>query len=363
MSVDEKKIAQIYGYMPKFDERFVNYVLECVENDDTAQVDLVSIIDEMVGEDKERTIVVPLSGGLDSRLILAALLSSKHKYNVRAITFGEPGLWDTQFARDFAKSVSVPWEFIDLRDDIWDLKILQNLYEDGEGPVWFVDRYLNQLARMRYEGAIVFSGFMGDPLAGSHLAKSPSGTVREAIALFDKRNRLQTEDGLMLKFDWATIDSCVTRAHGYLTIDEVLDFGIRQASLIRPIVAPEAADYVKCPFLHPSWVKFCLSQPYKARLNCAWYWAYAFKNFPILKNCPFKQDKNGEKSTLSGNIHRIRRALSRKSGRDFFDQNQNYLQLNSSIENYPHLRRFIGANSRGSVLDTTMEYSRKLLCR
>ncbi|HUO41842.1 MAG TPA: asparagine synthase-related protein [Methylomirabilota bacterium] len=65
-----------------------------------------------------RTIVVPLSGGLDSRLIV--LMLKKIGYDaVVAFTYGRPGNRESNISRKVAARLGVPWHFIPYTNQAW----------------------------------------------------------------------------------------------------------------------------------------------------------------------------------------------------------------------------------------------------
>ena len=72
-------------------------------------------------------LVLELSGGLDSRAILAAM-TPQMRSNARALTLGEPGETDWELAKQIAGSFNIPHDFIDMRglnnltpEQAWDL--------------------------------------------------------------------------------------------------------------------------------------------------------------------------------------------------------------------------------------------------
>jgi asparagine synthase (glutamine-hydrolysing) len=116
------------------------------------------------------SIGITLSGGLDSRAILAALPDTTHL--VSTVTFGRHGCLDERIARRVARSKGVGHEFLEISDDNW------------LGPrlhgVWLTDGQLNLmdmhgiefLGTIRGWYDINLSGFLGDAvLGGSYMLK------------------------------------------------------------------------------------------------------------------------------------------------------------------------------------------------
>jgi asparagine synthase (glutamine-hydrolysing) len=68
---------------------------------------------------KNRTIVVPLSGGLDSRCIVAML----HRLGVRSVlcySYGLPGNRESRISRKVATGLGYRWEFVEYTRELWE---------------------------------------------------------------------------------------------------------------------------------------------------------------------------------------------------------------------------------------------------
>lgn len=65
-----------------------------------------------------RSIVVPLSGGYDSRLIVLMLKKLGYE-NVIAFSYGKPGNKESAISRQVAESLGIRWEFVPYSSDLW----------------------------------------------------------------------------------------------------------------------------------------------------------------------------------------------------------------------------------------------------
>ena len=78
-----------------------------------------------------RTIVVPLSGGYDSRLIVLMLKRMRYE-NVVAFSYGRPGNHESEISKQVAGNLSIRWEFVEYSNELW-----REWYESPEMKVYF----------------------------------------------------------------------------------------------------------------------------------------------------------------------------------------------------------------------------------
>ena len=77
-----------------------------------------NIIDRLIRFAAGRTIVIPLSGGHDSRLI--ALMLKKAGYpNLVAFSYGRPGNHEADISKQVADSLGIHWEFVEYSNELW----------------------------------------------------------------------------------------------------------------------------------------------------------------------------------------------------------------------------------------------------
>jgi len=127
---------------------------------------------------KNFTVGVALSGGMDSRAILAAV----HEFNPPTYTFGTPQSADVQVAKQVAALAHVKHTHYDLRIDHW--------LERRFSGVWKTDGMLN-MAHMHYSHLmdtipqlmdVNLSGFLGDAvIGGTYLSKKGKSFLNQRI--------------------------------------------------------------------------------------------------------------------------------------------------------------------------------------
>ena len=108
---------------------------------------------------------VLLSGGLDSRMILAELAQVTPQ-TLHTFTWGIPGCDDGRYARDIAKQIGAQHHFFPLRPDFL-LDMAENAVRitDGQGNIV----NLHALATLEEEtqhAQIIYKGFLGDAMMG-----------------------------------------------------------------------------------------------------------------------------------------------------------------------------------------------------
>jgi asparagine synthase (glutamine-hydrolysing) len=79
---------------------------------------LSKIFDRLIRWADGRTLIVPLSGGYDSRLI-CAMLNKLGYHNVIAYSYGIPGNKEAEISKQVAASLNIPWLFIPYSHQMW----------------------------------------------------------------------------------------------------------------------------------------------------------------------------------------------------------------------------------------------------
>jgi len=113
-----------------------------------------------------------LSGGLDSRAILAEAL--RHR-SLTALTYGVPHADDVRIAERAARAAGARWEFFPLYDEGWLERRSSHILET-DGLMDLVDlMHAETLGRLQPAFDVYLSGYIGDAVAGStwHFDEQP----------------------------------------------------------------------------------------------------------------------------------------------------------------------------------------------
>lgn len=258
--------------------------------------------------------VVPLSGGLDSRLILAALLkySDIPKNNITTVTFGTPGTWDFEIGQQIANESGVENISIDLTAGkiSWTVEDLVKTAKCTGAPAPILQAHINRIPTERYSdpSSVFWSGYMGDTSVGSHQPSSPCKNWECALDHFVENNR-KDDHVHSIDLDPKTIlPSTPFMSRTSLSYEEQLDFGLRQQKYIRPVVMP-LEDQYETPFMRKDWLSFWLNIPPSEREGRHIFKKVVKKEFPHLFSLPTSSNY-GLPMMSSASIGKVKMELS-----------------------------------------------------
>ncbi len=164
-----------FDYSPKTKVRLTNDINKHFENLDKI---IDKIFSKIIKESKNRTIWVPLSGGLDSRFILSKLVSLGCT-NLYSFSYGPKGNYEAQQAKKVSSILNVPWIFVKTGS-----RQARNLYLSKErNRYWdFSSGYYSLPSMMEFEAiyklktknildkdSIIINGQTGDFVTGGHI--------------------------------------------------------------------------------------------------------------------------------------------------------------------------------------------------
>lgn len=139
---------------------------------------LTRTFDRLIKSVNGRTIVVPLSGGYDSRLIIITLKRIGYE-NVICYSYGRDDYDEVKISHDVAQSVGYQWVFVPYNNERWhqwfntpEMKVYME-YSDGLSssiriPDWPAVWELKKL-KIIPDDSVFVPGYALDILAGSHI--------------------------------------------------------------------------------------------------------------------------------------------------------------------------------------------------
>lgn len=289
-------------------------------------------------------ILVPISGGLDSRAILAGLIEHRDAARIHTYTFGTPGTWDFDIGCEVARRLGTQHHVYDLtqviysQDELEDVsrRIDQQAILFHHWPVWEVDR--------DFHGSSNWSGFAGGELHGAHLPRSYDEQLEKAEAQFLERNTYVQSVRLHTSVEISSFLEVKGTLPQHLTIEENLDLTNRQPKFIAPIVLMRGYEH-KTPFLYQPWIDFSLSlDNERHRRHQRLYKSILQNAFPELFS--WRTKTNGgltlDANAVEKSIGRLQRRLRGLFGRQ--SHNINYIDFDEGIRNRDDLRKIVVAN-------------------
>ena len=295
---------------------------------------------------------VPLSGGWDSRVILGELLKHTDAARIHTFTFGIPGAWDFELGNAVAAAVGTDHTRFDLTKHTYTRQELLDVSRRSEHQTMlFLHPPLAEVDR-RFGHCHLWSGFLGDPLAGSHLPKQPGKTLGQAKRHFLAKNTM-TRLPELCDCDPEALGELVAfdaPGHPDVTLEEQLDFRNRQAKFIAPHVLLDGLQF-ETPFLDPLLINFWLGVPDPLRRGQVLYQKIALRACGEL----FRVGTTGSYGLPPDRgrwtywprriAARLRRALSQRYTW-LVDPMTNYIEFSKAIRERADVRELVGANVR-----------------
>ena len=152
----------------------------------------VRAFQRLIESTKGRQIVVPLSGGLDSRIIVA-MLKRLGVEDVICFTYGRKGNREAEISRQVAEALGYRWYFVEYTNEKWyecaHMDIMRAYYSYA-GNLLSVPVFTNFLAIKELkekgvipENAVFVPGHTGDMISGGHI---PGDYILSGIYTFEK---------------------------------------------------------------------------------------------------------------------------------------------------------------------------------
>jgi len=253
-----------------------------------------TITSEISSAGSNSTHILPLSGGLDSRVILGGLLDNLSKSQIITATYGIPGSWDFDIAQTVARTFGLRNEAFNLLNEKWDIDQLVDAASHLKRPASAYQSFIRQKINNHFGvDCTYWSGFMGDSLAGSDLPKILSKNREEAVKTYidsyctlnfkDKLFRNEMASKFLLECGWSNNNQTK------FPLDQFLEFGIRQWHLTQAVVIIDGYKF-KTPFLNKTWVNFISNVPHKWQIGEYLYKRIIHESYPFMWKIPTRNN-------------------------------------------------------------------------
>ncbi|MFD1385940.1 asparagine synthase-related protein [Oceanobacillus oncorhynchi subsp. oncorhynchi] len=285
--------------------------------------------------------VVPLSGGLDSRAILAGLLEFTDASKINTYTFGTPKTLDYDIGNEIAGNVGTNHINFPLTEYEYNMDEMIDISNRIDNQtVLFHHPPVNKLLK-EYTGKHLWSGFLGGELTDARHTNYNQGSIKE---LFIKQNYYTKNPDLLTNSSNENLIKQLSFTNNpNLTEYEILDYCNRQLKFISPHVLMEGFEF-KTPFLDENILDFFWSIDNKFRENQILYKEILLKTFPKLFSYRTKNNAGLPLNASKANL--LRKKISNKLKRtmNFNNLHVNYLDFNKKIREKKDLNKIVKDN-------------------
>ena len=239
---------------------------------------LIDLIKEDLAKYTPRGWTIALTGGLDSRFLLAALDKNSTGLPINCFTWGTPTSPDVKGA---ARAARAHKHFIiDTRFVEWDpdeivmyLRSLRPVIGTSMprlDAVWL----FNRISQSSPRATLRLNGYLGDMLSGAHLRHAISvGSAPEAITSINKTQMETSFDPVKFYSRFCEENYAIMKAIkdiSEFSDFDLLDYAFRQEQRIHPIMEVDGASWIS-PFNTPKIIAHWAMTPPSERINQSKY--------------------------------------------------------------------------------------------
>lgn len=267
---------------------------------------MIRVFQRLIETTKGKQLVVPLSGGLDSRIIVA-MLKRLGVDDVICFGYGKRGNHEAEISRQVAEMLGYRWLFVEYTKEklySWYNSEQMNKYLDYAGNLTSLPHIQDFFAvkELKEKGvvsgnAVFVPGHSGDMLAGSWIPDESSFNIDNHNQFFDhimkKHYSLwqwhKTANKIINNIFQKRINSsvnitCINDFDSFVGAIELFNFNERQAKFI--VNSVRVYEFFNFEWWIPFWdnelIDFFLKISFEKKLNCLLYYLFAsnilFKN-------------------------------------------------------------------------------------
>ena len=283
------------GYFPRYEEKVVlDYSgIDRSRYEGASRAELLEqgaqVLKETIagGFESGNRHIVPISGGLDSRAILAALMECTNAANIDTYTFGTPGTYDYDLGCKVAEWAGTNHTAIPLDDYEWSEDDFVQAAERFEYQTFLFHHAPIKLLDQFADG-ITWSGYIGDAVSGGHLKPQPAETLEEGRKRYLKKRAEVKSISFITRpiEDFAPLIGGGKFEPHFLTYDEQVLFD-EVGSITAPHVLMTGFDY-KTPMINSPFWNFYMSIPDGFRKNQNLFIEVMLREYPDLFGLPSK---------------------------------------------------------------------------
>ncbi|TVT28909.1 hypothetical protein FO441_01110 [Salinicoccus cyprini] len=320
-----------------------------------------------VGKD----LVVPISGGLDSRLILSAILEFKNADSIKTYTYGTPGTLDYEIGNKIAATTGTNHRNLDLSSAEYKYEDLIDYSQKVDNPTVMFHNLSLSLMDLS-ESSILVSGFLGDVVSGKRLEFLDESKLESRKRYFRNmtlRNKFDVENEDIINYlsentNYEDLDNLTEFEKLY-----ILDYNLK--SNYNHVLGYIDMDKVYTPFYNTDFMNFLLSLPASYRQNQSYYKKLIFeKASTYLNEVPLKNFYGTKyySKNYSRYFHRTKNAIKHrisKKSNHFNSPYINYVDFRKKIILDKNFKRLLlgllgdlrerGVNNYNSEIERAIE--------
>ena len=248
------------------------------------------------------SVILPLSGGMDSRFLLGCALECLPREAITAVTFGLPASLDLRLGTALARDLRLPHRTLPADRRSYP-ELLTDGFRPAEGIYWAVPTYPSQpLREALAPGTLVLSGYLGESVSGSFDLSGPELAASDQ----SERRLFEIAVGMTLRADFEEVVPLLTdpqwdllgyeeslrrlagtfeeRYDRWLWANYLLNCGNFELMLHR-----DRAFYLT-PYVHPTFMRFCYRLPRTLRQRQQVFFTAMKRGFPDLYRFPTKRN-------------------------------------------------------------------------
>jgi asparagine synthase (glutamine-hydrolysing) len=319
----------------------------------------------------QHPILIPLSGGKDSRAILAAALEITSADNIITFSYGTKHSYDLQIAKKVAKKAGVK-NIIIPEEKQNSSKLFEQTFYQHEGLFNAIPSLpFNGFENISSYGNTIISGYIGDYIFGSNMHESminqyldKKTDIQKAQHQFYKAGLFNNPDNVQQCLNYTAINNSeklidpeeIYSIPGKQLVNKFVQFFLQNHiynfTYHTCMVHKELFQY-KAPFLDNNLVDFTLQLPHTLRHNQVLYKRFLKQYYPKLFNIPIKNNYGLKmnapkwKKQLKYNyyiktIWRMNRLSSLLLREDIIpDKTGNYINYGSLLRQNSDLKKFV----------------------
>ncbi len=286
---DEIKFFLHFGYFPNYAEKVkLDYSnIDRNKYNDVDEPQLIQLAAQALKNSVSQNFksgrhIVPLSGGLDSRAILAALLEHTNAASIETYTFGTPGTLDFDIGCMIAQHAGTKHTAIPLNQFEWgEEELFESAKRFDAQTLLFHQAPISILGQ--FADGITWSGYIGDAVSGGHLKQNPAKTLNEAKNCYCVRRReLRSID--IASFE--TFTPYLRHAGPMMSKDEQILFA-EIGSFAAPHVLMDGFEY-RTPLINSPFFDFFMSISNRYRYKQNLFKKMVLQTWPELFSLPCK---------------------------------------------------------------------------